>query len=471
MKRIHSIIGIVALFLLCIPAGAQKILNGEGTIRNIDCSRKGQTVTVKMDIDVSGINVPSNQGVKLTPTLQSDGSTISLPSVILLGNRRYIYYRRNQKTLTEAGNQVYGVYKASADTLKTIHYVAAVPYQKSIDGAPIEMQEETFGCCNTAKTNAQDHVGSVALAGFVPAFAYIKPQAEAVKARTQSASAKVSFEINKTILKPDFNGNRPELKKIQDAVSLVKNDPDVKIQQVKLTGYASPDGPYANNARLAKGRTQAVADYIRQMENVSNIIVASVPEDWEGFNQLISNGNLSCKDEILKIANRTDLQPDEKEKAIKAHSGSDFAYIRDNVYPSLRHTDCLIDYTVRGYNEEETGKILKEHPQNLSLQELYNYANKFQTGSDDFCDVFQTAVRLFPNDPTANLNAANVALSHKDLRSAQAFLAKAGNTPEAVNARGVLAQLQGNTDEALKLFQQAADSGLQAAKDNIQKLQ
>ena len=45
---------------------------------------------------------------------------------------------------------------------------------------------------------------------------------------------------------------------------------------------------------------------------------------------------------------------------------------------------------------------------------------------------------MYPNDPVANLNAANSAILRNDYKGALRFLDKAGNLPEAVYARGVL---------------------------------
>ena len=55
-----------------------------------------------------------------------------------------------------------------------------------------------------------------------------------------------------------------------------------------------------------------------------------------------------------------------------------------------------------------------------------------------------TAVQLFPDNPTANLNAACIALIQKDTKTAAVFLEKAPPLPETTLAKGVLCFLQGN---------------------------
>ena len=77
------------------------------------------------------------------------------------------------------------------------------------------------------------------------------------------------------------------------------------------------------------------------------------------------------------------------------------------------------------------------------------------------------AVHLYPNDPVANLNAANSLLEIGLAKEAAIYLEKAGQSPQALNARGVALVLQGRYDEALPLLQQAAQAGLQEAKENM----
>ena len=63
---------------------------------------------------------------------------------------------------------------------------------------------------------------------------------------------------------------------------------------------------------------------------------------------------------------------------------------------------------------------------------------------------------VYPDDSTANLNAANAAMGVGELDKAERYLAKAGDSAEAVYARGVLAALSQQYSQAKPLFEQAA---------------
>ena len=114
--------------------------------------------------------------------------------------------------------------------------------------------------------------------------------------------------------------------------------------------------------------------------------------------------------------------------------------------------------------------MFRTKPKQLSLNELFLLGNSYEQGSDAYNEVFETAVRMFPTDETANLNAANIALSRRDVASAEKFLAKAGNSPAAVHARGLLAILKGDYDTARQLLGQAAASGMAEAQHNLDLL-
>ena len=94
--------------------------------------------------------------------------------------------------------------------------------------------------------------------------------------------------------------------------------------------------------------------------------------------------------------------------------------------------------------------MLATRPQNLSLDEIYLLANTMEPGSDEYHEVFEVAVRLFPEDPLANLNAANLALLRGEIDSAERYLLKAGDSPDADYARGMFYAKKKDYDTALR---------------------
>ena len=144
----------------------------------------------------------------------------------------------------------------------------------------------------------------------------------------------------------------------------------------------------------------------------------------------------------------------------------------DKVYPEVngRHSDYTVEYHVRPFTIEESQVVFDTNPKNLSLEEMFRLALTYTPGSATYNKIFMTAVQLFPDNPTANLNAACIALIQKDTKTAAVFLEKAPPLPETTLAKGVLCFLQGNYKEAEALFRQSKDAGLLQADDNLKQI-
>lgn len=198
--------------------------------------------------------------------------------------------------------------------------------------------------------------------------------------------------------------------------------------------------------------------------------VSSTPEDWDGLREYVVKGNLDNSDAILKIIDDKTLNPDAKEWKIKSTYPADYRFMLDSWYPALRHSDYVITYSVRPFSVEEAKQVIRTKPQQLSLEEMYMVAQTYEPGSREFNEVMETAVRMYPDDPTANINAACTRMEYGDLQGAKHYLAKAGNSPQALHAKGVMAMLEGNTNEARQLLNQAKAGGAQGVDKNLQIL-
>ena len=164
------------------------------------------------------------------------------------------------------------------------------------------------------------------------------------------------------------------------------------------------------------------------------------PEDWAGLRRYVEQSNIDHRTEIMAMID-SDMEPDAKEAKIKRTYPQEYRFMLQNFYPALRHTDYRIDYNIRTFSEaDEIRRIMEEQPQKLSLNEFYLVAGKYEPGTDEFTDVFETAVRMFPNDEIANLNAANAAIRRDDFATARRYLDKAGDSAEAIYARGALSR-------------------------------
>lgn len=477
MKK-YIIIGLALISAATATAGdvQSEIADGRVKVEGAQVVRHDEEMTVDLAFMLNNSYVQSNRGLVFTPMLvsKSKADTLKMPSLEVLGRKRWIYYQRTGKTSTE---NPYKVVRRNNGESQTEQYTYATPYKEWMDGAEIVVAE---GLCGCSQSPVGEPVSQVV--GHVPekpkpyepywSYAYVTPKVEEVKTREIEGSARLNFQLAKYDILPNFGNNYSELQKIRNTIDVARNDSDVVITGITLHGYASPDGLYVKNEKLAYNRTLALRSYLMDVYpdlKQGIYTIKSTAEDWDGVYAYVKANADKLPAGFESIVNSRTLTYDQKDQQLaKKYPQFYMQEIKNGLYPTLRRTDYRVDYNVRQFSLEEAKRIIKERPQNLSLDEMFRVANSYQSGSEEFCDVFDTAVRMYPDSEIANVNAACASMSRGDLTTAARYLDRAGNSAEAQNARGVLAARQGDLDKAESLFKSAGS--LNAAKANIEEL-
>lgn len=396
-----------------------------------------------------------------------NGEVAQFRSVIVNGRRQHIYYLRNGKEGYADAIEV-----ERKDDAQSIDYLATIDYKDWMDGATLRWATDTCGCGNLVGSNP----GTGIPLNFHPErgilLAFLPPVAAPDPIVSLSGKAYLDYPVNRTELHPDYRNNPRELQKIIATIDTVRNNPKVSITGITIHGYASPEGPWDNNIRLSKGRAATLKDYVKQLYSFDESLftVRNTPEDWAGLDSFLVNSNIKNKEAILRIARDESLQPDPRNEKIKADFPEQYKFIHATWYPALRHSDYAVSYRVRPMTDEEAATLLHTQPQLLSLNKLFRIANLYEPGSPEYNEVFDIAVRLYPNDPVANVNAANVALKAGELATAKRYLDRSGDSPQAIHARGVLALLEGRYAQARELLSQAQAAGISEATKNLEIL-
>ncbi len=440
------------------------------TVEGLTLEHSGSYMTVDMTLDLSTLKVDGNRAVLLTPRLVNGSDSIDLPSVGIYGRRRYYYYVRNGESMLTGRDEL--SYKAS-DKPRSVAYNKVLPYDDWMNGAVLKLNRSDYGCCNSLLAEQSASLGDYAESyEFFPELVYVSPKAEMVKSRSLEGSAFIDFPVDAMTINPDYRRNTVELGKIRATIDSVRSDRDVNITRVWLKGYASPEGKYDHNRELAIGRTGSLKNYISRLYHFDGNVIATdyEAEDWAGLRRYVEQSGLEHRSEILEIID-SDREPDNKEWKIKSTYPDDYRFLLRECYPALRHTDYRIAYNIRSYSDaDEIERVMHTQPQKLSLNEFYIVAQKYEPGTDGFTEVYETAVRMYPGDETANLNAANAAMRRGDNALAERYLAKAGNSAEAVYARGALAIRNEDYDAARSYLRQAADMGVAQAQATLEQL-
>ena len=466
MKRFLTTI--FAILALSAFAKAQTV-NGV-TVESYTMERSGNYIVVDMVLDISNLKVKSAQATILTPHITRDKNKCELRSVGIAGRNRHFYFTRNEKLSPIAQNDIY--YRENKAPNK-IAYHDVVPFEEWMDGCRLIFEREDCGCAGvTLNQQADVLIDQFPMKPYSPKLIYVRPQTSGEKVYTISGSAFVDFPVNKMDIRPDYRNNRAEIAKITGTIDSVRNDNDITINAISIKGFASPESPYSNNERLAKGRTEALRRYVESLYEFKEgfIKTSYEPEDWAGLEKFVAESNLKHKEEILATIH-SDRQPDQKERWIKKNWVEDYNYLFTHCYPALRHSDYTVEYTVRKYNSpKEIEQIMNTAPQKLSLEEFYILAQSYEEGSAQLHELFEIAVRMYPNDEIANLNAANSAISSGDYQRALRYLDKAGKRPEVVYTRGAIEVLKGNYKAALPYLEEAKKLGVAEATPTIEAI-
>lgn len=462
MKKTIIYIGFLLAF--AGTAQAQEGLKGRITVNDVSLSVAGDSLRVQMDMDFSALHLPANRSVSLLPSLRMDTAIVRLPGVDVMGRRQYIQWQRN--TGRSAMTQVIRRYNG---TTQHLHYQTAVPIAERPGLVQVYLDEDSCGCLREVLADRnrllaeQDFTPAV----FTPHFVYVSPQAETRKTRNEQGAAYIDFPVNQTDIRPAYRNNQTELAKIENTINRIKDDADVSITRITIKGYASPEGSYANNRRLAEGRTRSLVDYLKKEYPLDAGLfqLDYEAEDWAGLRNFIAKSSLKEKEALLELVD-SDVHADAKERRLRTDYPEAYRTLLHDCFPALRHTDYVVEYTVRGFDVEEARQLIGKEPQKLSLQEMYAVAQTYEVGSEEYKEVFETAVRLFPDDEVANLNAANAAMQRNDLTGASRYLDKAGKSVQAEYARGVLAAIKKEYAAACVHLEKAKAGGMKEA-DNV----
>ncbi len=450
-------------------AHAQDIKDVE--IKDLTLEVRDGYLNVDMDLDLSELHVKGTQVVVLTPRIIKGADTLLLKSVGVYGRNRRIFYQRNEDVRpTDRRDDVFTPSEVRNDI---IDYAASVGFMEWMDGCSLSLVRTDYGCCGGSEIISEsDLVKRFPLELYLPELIYIRPEHEGDKTREISGTAFIDFPVSRIEIYPEYRNNIVELAKITGTIDSVKNDHDITIKSLSIKGFASPESPYSNNTYLAKGRTAALKDYVQGLYHFEEgfIRTSYEPEDWAGLERYVEASRIPNKEAILSII-REDIDPDVREWKLKSRWKDEYKYLLENCYPALRHSDYRIEYTIRSFSDpKEIEKVYRTAPQKLSLEEFYILAQTYEPGSEDFNELFETAVRMYPADPVANLNAANSSILRKDYRRALRYLENAGGLPEAVYARGALEVYMEDNDAARPYLEEARKLGIPQAETVLKEI-
>ncbi len=476
MKQIYKNLFTACVAVLCISAlQAQNAVTANGVkVSNIEMERSGNHLNVGMTFDMSDLHIRSNRSLQITPIITNGNDMYQLPAVIIDGRRRSIVHERQKIAYVEPSNTYIRRYNR---TEQATEYDLQVPYEEWMDNSELILREEWTSCHNTPLSEELIAIAaisqpqgqatsstSVTNTRTLPHMAYVIPTASSATQSEQS-NIDIFFAVNQSNISKSFMDNSQQIDELHKALA---NGNEIK--EIRLTGYASPDGPYEFNKALAARRAEAVKKYLtnNNLNSSANIVSDSYPTNWEAVKKLLNESHIENWQQIIAIIDDPAIAAADKNNTIRKRYPVEYDFMLRTWYPKLRMTSIAIDHDKRNLSVNEAKRVLQENPSQLSLEDIYMIALTYEKGSKEWNDIILIAVENYPQSPEARVNAANVAMANGDYAKAAQYLQGVpSNMPEAINSRGILAMSQGNYAEALNLFQQAQRDGVSEAAYNI----
>ena len=298
--------------------------------------------------------------------------------------------------------------------------------------------------------------------------AAISPDAfQRINAQKQEASVKFLIQ--------QANLRKSELKNnsVQEFVKMLKqinNDREkLNLENIEVSAYASPDGGFAINDKLAGERQKVSEKYVNQelkkIKLDAPVDAKYTAQDWEGFQELVKASNIQDKEVILRVLSMY-KDPQEREQQIKNISTA-FRELADGVLPELRRARLTINYETIGRSDEQILEQLQDDATKLSIEEIL-YGATLKTNADEKKQVYMTAAKVYPNDYRAYNNLATIEYQQGNYEAAKQYLQKATNVPEANANLGLLALKDGDVATAERYIAAATDAnGLAEIMGNL----
>ncbi len=239
--------------------------------------------------------------------------------------------------------------------------------------------------------------------------------------------------------------------------------PNREIAGVNIASYASPDGTLAFNTELAEKRENVTTKFMEnqlkkdKITEFGELTSSFTPEDWEGFQELVSKSNIQDKDLILGVL-KMYKDPEEREKEIRNLSGV-FNELADQILPQLRYSKIQASINVIGKSDEELINLFNTDPSKLTEDEIL-YVATLTNDNTRKMEVYNKATQIYPNSYRAFNNLGMTKYEAGDYAAAKADFEKAKkldpSSKEVDMNLGLVQLLDGNYSKANELLGAAA---------------
>ena len=295
------------------------------------------------------------------------------------------------------------------------------------------------------------------------------------RVKAQKQEANIKFLVNQANLRKSELKNNSVTEFVEMLKKINADREGLNLSNVEVQAYASPEGGFKFNDKLAGKRQNVsekyVKDQLKKTKMNANIDAHYTAQDWDGFQRLVQASNLQDKDVILRVLSMY-KDPEEREQQIRNMSAA-FRELADGILPELRRSRLIINYETIGRSDDQIQEQYNADAAKLSADELLYFASLQDTQADQE-KVYKKTAELYDKDYRAYNNLATIALSKGDKAAAASYLAKAlaldANSAESNANKGLMSLAAGNMAEAEAAIAKGATSETTAYAQGVLSL-
>ena len=243
----------------------------------------------------------------------------------------------------------------------------------------------------------------------------------------QKQEANIKFLINQATLRAS-ELNSVSVKDLGKILKEINDNTLTRaLTNIEVSAYASPDGKFDFNEKLAEKRQNVSSNYLKKelkkIKMDADVDTKFTAEDWEGFQELISKSNLQDKQVILRVLSMYE-DPEEREQQI-SNMSEIYTDIKQNILPELRRARLIVNYEIIGRSDAQILEQFASDPSKLSVEEMLYGANRLVKDDATRQKWNETIAKQYPSDYRALNNLAQQAISKGDVNAAESYLKQA----------------------------------------------
>ena len=459
MKKTLGFVAVVALSGLitvsCSSLNKMKKRAGEITysVTPETLVAKGGMVDLKIDVTFPAKYFNKKVAIEATPVLRFKGGEKAYEMKAIQGEK-------------VQGNAELIPYEAG----KTVSYMSRIPYEDAMRLSDLEIDITGAKGAKTVKFDPRK-IGDGVIATetlVVNAPATSVGEDKFQRIIKQQEEAAIYYLINSANIRSKEMTSE-EMKKLEAYIKEAAAKENMNLNGIDVRSYASPDGAYDFNEKLANQREKSSSTFLKKQmkkgkveqykdENFfKNFVVA---EDWDGFKKAMEESNIQDKELILRVLSMHS-DPEVREREIR-NIASAFAVVADQILPKLRRSLFVVNTELIGKSDDELKALAKSSPAELNVEELLYSATLFDNNNDKLA-IYETCMRQFPNDWRGFNDAGMVQFEMGNIAAAQSNFNKANsmsaNNPVVQNNLGAVALKNGDLKQAEIYFGAATGAG------------